>query len=98
LADQVRRHLETVRRAGVERALVQILMRSPLAKDGAHGLGRCLGDVIVPWGVPVQERIMHMAGVERGRACAGIGGYSEIAGTAPEPVELVDEFARLMPL
>ena len=66
LADQVRRHLDAVRRASVERALVRTLMRSPLGKDGARGRGHRLGDVLVPCRVPVQERIIHMAAIERG--------------------------------
>ncbi len=36
------------------------------AFDDALVTGRCLGDVVVPCGVPVQERIKHVISVERG--------------------------------
>lgn len=47
ISDQLRRHLDAVRRAGVARALVRMILRSPLAKDGADGLGRCIGQVVI---------------------------------------------------
>src|SRR5712691_7784361 len=37
VADEMRRHLDTVRRAGVERTLVRTLTGSPLAEDCAQG-------------------------------------------------------------
>ena len=65
-ADQVCRHLDTVRRASAKRALVWILVRSPLFMHDGRGLGHCPGPVIVPGGVPVQERLRRVVGIERG--------------------------------
>ena len=70
VADQACGHLDAVRRAGVDRALVWRFPRSPLLEDRAHGLGRVRGYIAALCGVPAQERLLHGIGVEQRRAGA----------------------------
>jgi hypothetical protein len=62
IADHPAEHLDAVRGAGVHRALIRVLVRTPSAQEHLHRAGGGLSDlaglggVTVPLRVPVDER------------------------------------------